>query len=194
MKSTRLARQMARNLSDKTMSEKTKKPDWARLRFSQVVRAMVNGLKRYGDDPDFEIRMATYGAVQRTLEGREICMGCAATCAIQELAGVRFTPDDIEIVTGLSAENAFYNHATATGWPIEEVDIFENAVDALRGGNYFIHQAVRQLQRLGCQFSAASIVEEMSKLAPLLELNDTSWREHLPAYEKFAERLEAVGL
>lgn len=57
---------------------------------SAAVQAMIDGLLKMHKDPNFEIRMDTYGS-----HVGGICFGCAATCCIQEACGVRFTPQVI---------------------------------------------------------------------------------------------------
>lgn len=59
---------------------------------SEALQAMVDGLLEQDARHDFVVEMDFFGYVGET-SGR--CFGCAATCAVQKITGVNFTPDDI---------------------------------------------------------------------------------------------------
>ena len=54
---------------------------------SVAVRAMITGLHKADAREDFKINMNTFGK-----KFENICYGCAATCAIQEIAGIEYMP------------------------------------------------------------------------------------------------------
>jgi hypothetical protein len=87
---------------------------------SVALQAMVNGLQAQSNRDDFRIRMSTYGAY-----GGGICYGCAATCALQELAQVNF---DFPAISSLK------KRAAACSFSYEETDKFEAAIDNARLG------------------------------------------------------------
>jgi len=89
---------------------------------SDALQAMVDGLKAQSKRDDFEIDMRTFG-----MKGMTICFGCAATCAIQQLAGIDFT-----MKTGISCE---MYRAETLNLEIGEMSRFESVIDNARCGN-----------------------------------------------------------
>ena len=69
---------------------------------SSAIRAMIDGLKKQSQREGFEVCMGTYGEYRTG-----ICFACAATCALQELAGVDFTDDMISTVGSRAAVTGF---------------------------------------------------------------------------------------
>lgn len=144
-----------------TIRDKIKKP-------SQAVRAMIDGLRRQSNREGFEIDMDTFGQVSR-----EVCFGCAATCAVQEIYG------------DLGADYDFsLTHYRAKMWGINQSDLeqFEFAIDNLRSGwdgvlfGYFgLEKPDYDIEELPC-------------------LHNGDWEEGLPAYERYASWLEEQGL
>jgi hypothetical protein len=52
------------------------------LKASTVLQAMVTGLIKSQDDPDFRVKMATFGRIED-----QLCHGCAANLALAEMFG-----------------------------------------------------------------------------------------------------------
>ena len=92
---------------------------------SAAIRLMVAGLREIPNE-DFVVRMSTFG-VAGTREGsdKRICYGCAATCALQKLAGKRLDPDTVGVNYARSMILGFNN--------LEMIE-FENVIDELRQG------------------------------------------------------------
>lgn len=59
-------------------------------KISDALQAMVDGIKTQTARPDFELYMFSFGDFNDN-----ICYGCAATCAIQQIAGKNLTPENI---------------------------------------------------------------------------------------------------
>lgn len=140
---------------------------------SQLLQLMVDGLNKQSARPDFAIQMDTFGTSRGSM-----CYGCAATCALQELAKVSFTTDDI---------NSTEERAEATGFTWFEVDKFELAVEMARVG---------RLDKM-CE-NAALIIEGFPAHLPFPEkgwwLRNYNWREELPKVESYIELLKSQGL
>lgn len=95
----------------------------------KAVEAMLTGLSEQSKRTDFKINMATFGR-----SDHKVCFGCAATCTIQQLAGVNFTVSNIQDVG---------DRAYATQTDLYDLSNFETAINELREGmisplvNYF---------------------------------------------------------
>lgn len=133
---------------------------------SGVVAAMVRGLKSSEHWKDFEVDMSTFGT-----NIRGYCFGCAATCAILELAGTHLNLRSYKI-----RENIVL---------IEEKDIwrFEHVIDCLRLGS-----VLKLFDRF---FSDYDAVLPDQKLPYLTTEN---WRENLGPYELYVKQLQSMGL
>ena len=94
--------------------------------FCTAVEAMITGLKNQNDRADFTVFMGSYGEASCELaNGKKICFGCAATCAIQEYTGVNFD--------GNSIPNE-YARARAIDADVDILRDFEIAIEWLRCG------------------------------------------------------------
>ena len=56
--------------------------DFENLKASDVLQAMVTGLQKSKNDPDFVVKMETFGKVKNNL-----CYGCCATLTLAEMFG-----------------------------------------------------------------------------------------------------------
>jgi hypothetical protein len=107
---------------------------------SELLQAMVDGLMRHKDLPDFKVDMETFGRAED-----DICYGCAATCALSELMGtthpeaVRGFKDEYEQpwMTGLSYVTSYRTMEKYSGTydRAELIDRIETAIDSARRGN-----------------------------------------------------------
>lgn len=88
---------------------------------SIVVRATINGLRNALRRPNFLLDMRTFGRVS---DSSNLCIGCMATCALQEITNTQFHSDEIT-TAGSRSEYV--------GLPYGTVDRFERVVDLLRG-------------------------------------------------------------
>lgn len=80
---------------------------------SEMVRAMINGLRRQDEREDFHIKMDKWAGLG-SLDGKPVCFGCAATCAVQEL-----TKDPVPSEVGLLGHDI-------PNYPLETEDWKEN--------------------------------------------------------------------
>ena len=92
-------------------------------KMSDAIDAMIKGLREILGD-NFKVDMESFGHANRG-----VCYGCAATCAIQQIAGKLFTPDDLEYAYMVAKK------ATALDMNKEEMLAFETAIDQFRMGN-----------------------------------------------------------
>lgn len=83
----------------------------------RAVEAMINGLLTQDQREDFRIDMNSFGRTSQ-----QICFGCAATCAVQQLVGIN-----------LKADTITHRYETLN---VDRGDIyeFEHAINALRMG------------------------------------------------------------
>jgi len=103
---------------------------------STALQYMVDGLLQQNNRTDFVIDMSTFG--DDRLAGdilhenfdNPICVGCAATCAIQQIANKDLRLNHIKDTIA---------RAHYLGFHYEELDRFERAIDAARAGQlYFL--------------------------------------------------------
>ena len=135
---------------------------------SRAVKAMCDGLEKQDKREGFVIYMATFG-----IADDEICFGCAATCAIQEIAGKDFTDKEIEHV---------YERAAFLGFIFADLEFFENTIDELRNG---------EVKPFGKYFD----IEKMPTPERYLQcLHTDDWKKYLPAYRAYQKQLEEAGL
>ncbi len=139
---------------------------------------MCDGLEEQSQRPDFLVAMVTYGAASRT---KDVCYGCAATCALQKLAGVDFRPDTID---ELSRYRVVRNSASGVIPTLEDLVAFEGTMDRARCGS------------LGPLWDFLEIIRPDDAFADLDDcwyLTDSTWREQLPMVRAAIARLEEHG-
>lgn len=141
---------------------------------SEAVQLMIDGLKE--EREGFEVNMETFGRAEQG-GGIIFCTGCAATRALEKLAGVAFKPSNI-----FSRED----RAEAAGFDYLDVDNFENAIDFLRMGNILNFQ-----RHLNMVLDASFNLPQPEVYFSLKSYN---WRTELPKVEAYAELLRSQGL
>lgn len=135
---------------------------------SQIIFAMVNGLESQSQRLDFEVQMHTYGYYS---EEENMCFGCAAICAIQEITGINLNKND------------FPGKHLALGFSAADLQLFESTLDDLRSDGYY----EGLFSYLGIDLPAKLPV-------PVLDRLEThNWREKIGAYEAFASELLKMG-
>jgi hypothetical protein len=157
---------------------------------SAVIRAMCDGLEANERRDDFKIRMSTFG-----LAALHKCFGCAATCAVMQISGHRFTP----AVIASSRDRA---KELDLDW--DDVEKFEMAIDRLRA--FSRPQSLMDLCEVpvgvwiealndatGRDFRDVMATYELRPESRPWLLNDHDWQEQLPIVRRFADALEAVG-
>ena len=88
---------------------------------SIAILRTIEGMRRLKQNKNFELDMFTFGKVK---EG--ICYGCAATAAIQEIAQIELTQENISMIS---------QRAKALSFDLKELYRFEHAINDARVGN-----------------------------------------------------------
>lgn len=146
------------------------------MTIKEIVMAMIEGL----ENPTTRVDMATYGmAVDVWGKGKviqkNVCFGCAATNTIAHIAGVTFTSDNI-------GDNDTRAEAVKSDKCF--LDRFESAINLLRSADLHHYNTVAEMANI------ATIPDElMGERFNLPELTTESYKENLPAWLKFAEKL-----
>ena len=143
---------------------------------SSAIRLMVAGLKEIPND-SFIIDMDTFG----DSDIHDVCYGCAATCAIQQLADKRLDAGNIM----LSKDRAGY-----LGFKQKELSQFEAIINCLRE-NY--------IERTLCEYFGIDDPLTIGTVAHLFEdivapLESDYTQRELDRYITLATKLEEIGL
>lgn len=142
----------------------------------KAVDAMLTGLKSQSERCDFKIDMTSFG---HSKDG--VCFGCAATCAVQQLAGENFIPDFIGTMS---------TQADFLKFDLYDMGAFETAIDELRKG--IIYDLVRYF---GKQKHIAFILEELKQCTVALPLLTTdTWHVNLQPYYDLLKLLKQNDL
>ncbi|MGG6263184.1 hypothetical protein ACQ4M3_07880 [Leptolyngbya sp. AN03gr2] len=136
---------------------------------SIALRQMVKGLLKQTQRPNFHINMMSYGST-----ADEICFGCAATCAVQELKGL-----DLDSVTIQTLEL----RAGALNTSCLDQKEFEQAIDAARVG-----RILELFEYMGVPDRYNSSYDRRFCLCT------RNWRDELEPVEHLIRELEAAGL
>jgi hypothetical protein len=145
----------------------------------EVTQAMIDGLLYQSTRPDFAINMETYGGVY------DICFGCAATCTIQQVTGFNFTKDNvINYGSRFNRYESLGNQSVFKDYL--ELDKFEKAINSLR--NSFVNPICEFLK---IDFDVVCPVAIESRLVRLF---NNSWKDDLPKYQEFANKLKELNI
>lgn len=135
---------------------------------SQALQAMIDGLRTQSQRYDFKIRMGTFGHSDGA-----ICFGCAATCAVQEIAQTNLS---------VSAMHYFVDRAAALNFELSGFAEFEGSIDTARYGD------------MGRLFEYFDLDYSKGQNYNIdLVLRDDDWEKVLPNYEALVARLEKDG-
>ena len=145
----------------------TKKP-------SVAIWAMINGIWKSDARDDFKINMSTFGDI-----ADEVCYGCAATCAIQEITGIEFKSSDILYTIDNRAEILFGRNYVDY---LPDLNKFEDAIDEFRNGD-----PVDLLDLYGIED------EDISYISSNWKLRNNNWRKELIKIEIYVKQLEDRG-
>lgn len=137
---------------------------------SAAVRAMIEGLKDYGNRKDFVVDMKSYGG---SIDGT--CFGCAATCACQKASGVDYNSKNI---------NSEWDRSLVSDVSMADQYCFEACIDELRCGCP---------QGLMVYFNLPYCRDHGDIIAGC-RMDSENWRDMLPNYEQLADALEADGI
>lgn len=152
---------------------------------SKALQFMIDGLRRQDERPTFFIDMDVYGETREYYSIRQLkyfratkkntCFGCAATCAIQEIASKNLTKRDMH------AEG----RAHKLGYSYLKMREFEKAIDYARGG---------YLRKLFNFFALEFSNVHREKFQHRISLSTLNWREDIPQVEKLIMELYEAGL
>lgn len=131
----------------------------------RAVEAMIDGIQAQDQRSDFKIDMHTFGDVKSG-----ICFGCAATCAVQQLAGVNLT-----------ATNIHDRHETLN-IDMNDMLAFEHAINVLRLG------------ALGILFGYFKKERSLVGFRHLPVLHTFNWREGLTHYRTLLTALKEFDI
>jgi len=141
---------------------------------SAALQAMVDGLREQDERKDFKVDMGTFGApLFSARRGRaDICLGCAATCTVQKIAGKNLTADIIS--------HREYR-AEVLGFDHTEFAAFERAMDQTRCGSV-------------TELFDFFVVPQAKDVRPSFRLLNGTWRGQLRKVEAYIKELQAQGL
>lgn len=141
---------------------------------SDALQAMVDGLLTQNEREDFKIDMQVFGKID---EAGKICFGCAATCAIQQLTGKNFTPEN-------DAVGNYRIKADFLEVDKRELGEFEYTMDNARKGD---------LKELFYFYDLEDNFD-FNKYNNRFFLTTVDWEEQLPAIRELIEFLRSEGL
>ncbi len=104
---------------------------------SKALRAMLTGLIKASERPTFVIEMSVFSEY---IKDKDICYGCAATCALMELTGDDRIVKSAFMSTGDSEINITPGRYLSNKFSTEDHDdiratFFESAIDEVRKGD-----------------------------------------------------------
>lgn len=144
------------------------------LTAKEMILTMVKALR----DPWVELDMGTYGGWK--FKGlRKVCVGCAATNTVCELAGFKFTPSNIDF-TEIRAKKV--------GCDISFLNTFEMAIDDLRCGNIEDYNESAEMLDMA-QIPLLPGVEALPEIDNEDLVDGRVPEEILVQYENYANRL-----
>lgn len=166
---------------------------------SVVVRAMINGLEKAQRRKSFVVDMWTYFGLD---DDEKVCVGCAATCALQELTGINLVYREVKHVLNeynlRLLDDSMTKLAKIFQARKDDIYLFEKVVDRLRSG--YVGESNNPVYLYGYCRMPIPQIQELEKereslgiILPPLE-GSTQWPKNLRHYRRFARFLEARGL
>ena len=159
--------------------------DTASLKASIVLQAMVTGLLKSKDNPDFILRMTTYGFVKNNL-----CYGCCATVALAEMFGEGKLASEMMIgFADVLSSNITEAHlsdvlqldpSSVQGSLPIDLKYLERGVDSARLG--YVSSLIG--------FFRGEVNESFDYR---WELNSDNWEEQIPDVERTIAEMAAAG-
>jgi hypothetical protein len=173
------------------MTHKKRKSDWnygidnlyGAAGVVTALQAMLDGLEKYDKSKKFRIDMASFGWSGSSLAGdnSRMCMGCAATCALQFLEGHTFTPHEICVR---------FRRESALSRPNERlIAEFEDAIDEARKANLkplfifckakssFKYEYQYTFMRMNTENWKAAVPGVNKLILKIMEDNDLEWEK-----------------
>ena len=165
-----------------------RKVDFAALKPSDYLEAMVVGLRRNAEDSRTRVNMTTFGWIED-----DLCFGCAATMGLSELFGVLYA----DVAGSLSPESKNRSwvklvqstDGAALGVALpSEMDELETVFDWARRGSL---SPLRGLA--GWCFKKSRTRYDLSQWCGLWSLTTENWKQELPKVEKAIAEMRAAG-
>lgn len=142
---------------------------------SDAVLAMINGLEEHDKREEFEIDMESFGMRRfkpNTFGGGSyVCIGCAATCALQKMTGITLNQENI---------CGAYARANTLGIPDPEMMKIEMMYESLRRGDASVLYGLYKVGNVP-HFS-------------LPHMKNDNWRLHLPVFKEYWSFLKKLKL
>jgi hypothetical protein len=158
---------------------------------SQAIQFMIDGLLKQSKRRDFVIDMGDYGSVEyRTTKSgkdKKVCVGCAATCAIQEVAGKNLSPSK-----WLTFHGTDYEQGRQLGFSEYEVSSFENAIDKVR--KMQLAGIFRFFNYERIPHAAQKVIFELAENSgTFFVLGTSNWKHQLPKVQILCNKLKELG-
>ena len=132
---------------------------------SDALEYMCDGLLAQDKREDFKVDMSTFGGTDG-----QICFGCAATSAIQEIAGQNLTDSNIK-------------RRELIGFDLSELRVFESVIDFSRVGI------------LTPLFGFCGVVEvDCRRWEGLWAMHSDNWKSCIPNVRKAIREMRAKGV
>jgi|SRR5688572_1417577 len=169
------------------IKQKVKKP-------SRALQYMLDGLEKQSRRRVFKINMNTFGQVGspalRGAENSKICYGCAATCAVQEIAGKNLTPSAFKNVDADDYSEGLNVRAKVSRIDAKELSDFEFAIDDFRRGGVSI-----LLQFFNFTSENPQYFELKYEILALdICMGSENWREEIPKVKQAIKILKRYRL
>ncbi len=137
---------------------------------SKALEFMVNGLIKHDKRNDFKVDMSTFGHYNID---DQMCYGCAATCAIQEITGMNLTKKTIDT-------NNFYKNDSVS---VKQKEYFENAINNARVGLLdTLFEFCKKKRYYKEEYDWMCII------------TTDNWKQELPKVKKLIKELKSKGL
>jgi hypothetical protein len=139
---------------------------------SDALQAMIDGLREQSTRQNFRVDMHTFGEYSKNLG---ICYGCAATCAVQKLAGKNFEGSEIDF----HPESARYLNLDKT-----QMVRFESAIDDARK---CILEALFEF------YEIQDVPDEVVYPESTWTLRNADWEMQLPRVQRYVDFIREQG-
>ena len=161
--------------------------DTKNLKTSTVLQAMVTGLLKSKDDPNFVVKMSTFGHVKE-----QLCYGCCATLALAEMFG-----------EGLSASELMLGHFRTQSDQSDSIEAYLSDVLQLEpsSGQDPLSIDLEDLESLVDSVRLGDVSFLIKFLTGIDNesfddrwlLEDEDWEEQLPVVESTIAEMIAAG-
>lgn len=116
--------------------------EWCDGKIWKAVEAMIIGLETQSKRDDFKINMGHFLVVSvPSGESKNVCFGCAATCALQQITGINLPPNKMLSWSYSDLNGGSFTTGSEMRSKVLEISdlvIAENALDRFRQCNFHI--------------------------------------------------------